>query len=93
MWKEAAEPEAVTADSKFDQCWPSVSLSELRHRWIWISSEGRIFWWRNQADSMVGLQDIICPSLKLETAKTEAATSEVTIDLRGLEDLLFGSAL
>jgi len=42
---------------------------------------------------MNGLQDIDCPSLKPETAKTEVATAEVKIDLRGLEDLLFGIML
>jgi len=42
---------------------------------------------------MNGLQDIDCPSLKPETVETEAATAEVKIDLRGLEYLLFGTAL
>ena len=42
---------------------------------------------------MNGLQDIDCPSLKSETAETEAATAEVKNELRGLEDLLFGTAL
>jgi len=37
---------------------------------------------------MNGLQDIGCPSLKPETVETEAAITEVKIDLRGLEDLL-----
>jgi len=37
---------------------------------------------------MNGLQDIDCPSLKPETAETGAATTEVKIDLRALEDLL-----
>jgi len=31
--------------------------------------------------------------LKPETTKFEAATAEVKIDLRGLEDLLFGTVL
>ena len=31
--------------------------------------------------------------VKLETVEFEAATAEVKIDLRGLEDLLFGTAL
>jgi len=39
------------------------------------------------------LQDIDCPSLKPETAEIEAAIAEVKIDLHGLEDLLFGTAL
>ena len=42
---------------------------------------------------MNGLQDIECPSLKPETTETEAATAEVKIDLRGIEDILFGTAL
>ena len=42
---------------------------------------------------MNGLQDIDCPSLKGETAETEAVTTEVKIDLRGLEDLLIWTAL
>ena len=42
---------------------------------------------------MNGLQDIDCPSLKLETAETKAATAEVKIDLQSLEDLLFGTTL
>jgi len=42
---------------------------------------------------MNDLQDINCPSLKPENAETEVATVEVNIDLRGLEDLLFGTAL
>ncbi len=41
---------------------------------------------------MDGLQDIHCPSLK-KIAETEAATAEVKIDLRGLEDLLIWTAL
>ena len=31
--------------------------------------------------------------VKLEAVEFEAATAEVKIDLRGLEDLLFGTAL
>jgi hypothetical protein len=31
--------------------------------------------------------------VKLETVELEAATTEVNIDLRGLEDLLFGTML
>ncbi len=42
---------------------------------------------------MNGLQDIDCPSLKPETAETEAATAEVNIDSHGLEYILFGIAL
>jgi len=37
---------------------------------------------------MNSLQDIDCPSLKPETAETEAVIAEVKIDLHGLEYLL-----
>ena len=42
---------------------------------------------------MNGLQDIDCPSLKLETTETEVVTAEVKIDLRALEDLLIWTTL
>ena len=42
---------------------------------------------------MNGLQDIDYPSLKPETAEIDAATVEVKIELRRLEDLLFGTVL
>ena len=42
---------------------------------------------------MNGLQDINCPSLKLETAEIEAATAEVKFDLRGLENIFIWTAL
>ena len=71
----------------------NISSLELHYRFIWTSSESRNFWWWNEVNPMNGLQDIDCPSLKPETAETEAATAEVKIDLRGLEDLLIWTAL
>ena len=42
---------------------------------------------------MNGLQDIDYPSLKPETAETEAATAKVKIDLCDIEDLLIWTVL
>ena len=65
-----------------------ISSLELHCSSIWISSESHKFWWWNEVNPMNGLQDINYTSMKPETAETEAATVEVNIDLRGLEEIL-----
>jgi len=55
---------------------------------IWISSKGRNFWWWNQADPTVSLQDIDCPILK-EAAETEVATANPNFDQRAPSNPLF----
>ena len=50
-----------------------ISSSELRCRSIWTSSEGQIFWWWNQANPTVGLQDINYPSFDDEATNAVAA--------------------